>query len=637
VLVSYFVISTHCGKLKTCNNLPQKLRFAKLAGTMGLNSTLTKVTISSTFLIHTFVLTKLYFMRLLSAFTFIASFILISCNYQTSTLLNENSDLRLGLAVKDSLKKSEADTFRLNLSANAFVRGFANQLNMDVEVHILDPSKKETNSYDESARGYDYFFFNTKEAGEYIIAVKPFRENEGAYELTISQAEPIATDPAKRVDQIIAAMIPPDGPGATVAVMKDNQLVYSKGFGHANLEYDIHNTPQTIFHIASVSKQFTAFAIALLADEGKLSIHDDIRKYLPELHDFGTPITINHLVHHSSGLRDQWNLLAMAGWRLDDVITRNQILRLISKQRELNTRPGEEFNYCNTGYTLMAEIVSRVTGKPFPEWMKERVFNPLDMKGTLFYDDHEKLVPNRAYSYYLRDTIYKKSVLSYANAGATSLFTTPEDLMKWAMNFETMKVGNPNVMAMMEEKFILNKGDTINYAFGQDISTYKGLKTASHGGGDAGYRTFLVRFPEQHFAVAVFSNLASFSPGGLSYAIADAYLSDQYREEPRKEEPRRPEEKKEPFDATQVRLDDYVGRYYSAELETFYELEVVNDTLVAHHQRHDDFKIWPQTADAFRSNAWWMGDLRFTRNGARKVDGLKASSGRVKNVDFRKQ
>lgn len=565
-------------------------------------------------------------------------FIFFSCSRQPSTLLlPENSDLTLGLAVKDSLKKTEADTFRVNLAANAFVTGFANQITLDVELHILGPDKKETNSYDESARGHDYFFFNAKEAGLYAIVVKPFRENEGAYELTITQAEPIATDPAKRVDQITAAMIPPDGPGATIAIMKDNQLVYSKGFGQANLEYDIHNTPQTIFHIASVSKQFTAFAIALLAEEGKLSIHDDIRKYLPELHDFGTPITINHLVHHTSGLRDQWNLLAMAGWRLDDVITRNQIMRLISKQRELNAQPGEEFNYCNTGYTLMAEIVSRVTGKPFPEWMAERVFIPLDMKSTLFYDDHERLVPNRAYSYYMRDTTYKKSVLSYANAGATSLFTTPEDLLKWAMNFETMKVGNAKVMAMMEEKFILNKGDTINYAYGQDISKYKGLKTAAHGGGDAGYRTFLVRFPEQKFAVAVFSNLASFSPGGLSYSIADAYLSDLYQEEPKKEEPPRPEEKKEPFDATQVKLNEYEGKYYSPELETFYELEVVNDTLVAHHQRHDDFKIMPKAADVFSSTAWWMGDLRFTRNGARKVDGLKASNGRVKNLDFRKQ
>jgi CubicO group peptidase (beta-lactamase class C family) len=564
-------------------------------------------------------------------------YLFISCsNQQSSLLLPGQSDLQEGVAVKDSLKKAEADTFHLNLAANAFVTGFANQLNMDVEIHVFAPDKKETNSYDESARGKDYFFFTTKEAGLYALVVKPFRESQGSYELTISKAEAIATDPAKRVDQIVAAMIPPDGPGATIAVMKDNEVVYSKGFGHANLEYDIHNTPKTVFHVASVSKQFTAFAIALLADEGKLSIHDDIRKYLPELHNFGAPITINHLVHHTSGLRDQWNLLAMAGWRLDDVITRKQILRLISKQRELNAQPGDEFNYCNTGYTLMAEIVSRVTGTPFPQWMHTNVFEPLEMKSTLFYDDHEKLVTDRAYSYYLKDTTYKKSVLSYANAGATSLFTTAEDLMKWSSNFETMKVGNPNVMAMMEEKFMLKKGDTINYAFGQDISMYKGLKIAAHGGADAGYRTFLVRFPEQRFAIAVFSNLASFSPGGLSYAIADVYLADSYREEPHKEEPPRPEEKPEPFNAEQVKLNDYTGTYYSEELETFYEFEVVNDTLVVHHQRHDDFKIWPKAQDVFSSNVWWMGDLRFTRNGSR-VDGMKASNGRVKNLDFRKR
>lgn len=342
--------------------------------------------------------------------------------------------------------------------------------------------------------------------------------------------------PEKEIDKLVAEMIKPGSAGATVAVAKGDKILFSKGYGMANPEYDIANTPKTIFHVASVSKQFTAFAIALLADQGKISLDDDIRKYFPELHDFGHKITIKHLVHHTSGLRDQWNLLALAGWRLDDVITKNQVLRLISYQDELNFKPGDEFSYCNTGYTLMGEIVSRVTGKTFAEWCSENIFKPLQMTNTLFYEDHEKIVKGRSYSFYDSNGELKKSVLSYANAGATSLFTTADDLTKWSNNFYTMKVGNAKVMKQMEERARLNKGDTLSYAFGQGISKYKGLKAITHSGGDAGYRTFLMRFPEHQYAIVVLSNMASFNPGDLANKIADIYLKDHLKEDPKKQE-----------------------------------------------------------------------------------------------------
>lgn len=340
-----------------------------------------------------------------------------------------------------------------------------------------------------------------------------------------------AQNPQGEVDKVIAAMVKPESAGATVAVAKDGDILFSKGYGLANVEYNIPNSPRTIFHVASVSKQFTAFAIAMLANEGKISLDDNIRKYLPELHDFGSKITIRHLVHHTSGLRDQWNLLALAGWRLDDVITKNQVLRLISHQDELNFKPGEEFSYCNTGYTLMGEIVSRVTGKSFADWCSENMFKPLGMDRTLFYDDHEKIVKDRAYSYNESPQGLKKSVLSYANAGATSLFTTAEDLTKWSDNFYKMKVGNKEIMKQMEERGILNKGDTLSYAFGQDISKYKGVRTIAHSGGDAGFRTFLLRFPEQRYSIVVLSNLGSFNTAALAYSIADIYLKKYLTED----------------------------------------------------------------------------------------------------------
>jgi CubicO group peptidase (beta-lactamase class C family) len=571
--------------------------------------------------------------------------ILFSCSNpkNVSSLLSENSDVKLNTKIVSDLKKHKPDTFKLNLQGKSFVYGYADQLSLDVMVEVYNEDKKQIAFFDNPARGPEYFQFKTEKPGIYKLVIVPFKENEGKYSLLLTNAEPLATEPEKQIDQIVNASLHlSDGkiaPGVSIGVMQNGKMVYNKGFGYADIESEEKVTPKTIFHVASVSKQFTAFSIALLVDQGKLSLKDDIRKYLPEIYDFGKTITIDHLIHHTSGLRDQWNLLAMAGWRLDDVITKKQILRLISKQRELNFNPGDEMVYCNTGYTLLAEIVSRVSGKSFADWTQENIFQPIGMKNTLFYDDHEKIVMGRAYSYQPNPTGFKKSVLSYANAGATSLFTTPEDLSLWAMNFETMKVGSPRVMAMMDQRFILSKGDTISYAFAQDIGKYKSLNTRAHSGGDAGFRSFLLRFPDQHFSVSVFSNTASFNPGSLSYAIADLYLKDQLKEEKPKAEqgPPAPEEKKIPFDASKIKLAEFVGTFYSPELETAYTFAVENDTLWTHHQRHDDMKLTPLRQDVFQTSAWYLGEVEFLRNKANQITGLRASNGRVRGVKFEKK
>ena len=367
--------------------------------------------------------------------------------------------------------------------------------------------------------------------------------------------------PDRQVDQLFTAWNNPETPGAAVAVVKDGKIIYKKGFGSANLEYNIPVSPATVFHVASVSKQFTAFSILLLAREGRLSLDDDIRKYLPEVPDFGKVITLRQLVHHTSGLRDQWNLLAMAGWRLDDVITKDQIMRIVHNQKELNFVPGNEFMYCNTGFTLLAEVVARVSGQSFADYTRDHIFKPLKMLNTLFYDDHEKIVKNRAYSFYPDGNGFKKSVLSYANAGATSLFTTAEDLSLWAMNFENPVVGGKDIVALMEERGVLNNGDTISYALGQDIGRYRGLKFISHGGADAGYRAFLGRFPDQKLSVVVLSNNGLFNPAGLALKIADIYLKDKLAKDNPKEvsEPPKPENKTVPADITL--LKSYCGKY----------------------------------------------------------------------------
>jgi len=389
----------------------------------------------------------------------------------------------------------------------------------------------------------------------------------------------LQAQPEKQVDRLFTSWNNAETPGAAIAVMKDGKIILKKGYGSADLEHDIPIRPSTVFHIASVSKQFTAYAVLLLERDGKLSLDDDIRKYIPEVPDFGKVITLRQLVHHTSGLRDQWNLLALAGWRLDDVITTDHIINIVSRERELNFDPGNEYLYCNTGFTLLAEVVARVSGKSFADFTRERIFTPLKMVNTLFYDDHEKIVKNRAYSFYPSGSGYKKSVLNYANVGATSLFTTVEDLCLWAGNFEDPVIGDKKLIAEMEEKGILNNGDTITYAMGQEVGIYKGLRFMSHAGGDAGYRTFLGRFPDQRFSVIVLSNDATFDPVGMALKIADIYLKDKYAAETNDESRVSGFENKPGVPDVDL-LKSYCGKY-ELEQSLVVTVELENDKLSA--------------------------------------------------------
>ncbi len=400
----------------------------------------------------------------------------------------------------------------------------------------------------------------------------------GEYISGFSEAgsENFNAEAAAKVDEIFVRWDTCWTPGVAVAVISGGEIIYSNGYGYANMEYDIPVTPSTIFHIASISKQFTTFSILLLEEEGKLSLDDEVGKYIEEFPDFGKSVTLRQLAHNISGVRDQWNLLGMAGWRLDDVITTEQVLRLVSNQKELNFDPGEEYLYSNTGFTLLAEVVARVSGKSFAEFTKERIFGPLGMTNTLFYDDHEKIVRNRAYSYGPRNDGYRKRVLSYATAGATSLFTTVEDMKHWSNNFDNPTVGTPEMIAKMNTRAVLNNGDTISYALGQTVGTYKGLKRISHGGADAGFRTFFARFPEQDFSVVVFSNDASFSSAGMAMRVADIYLEDYLVEDEDDEEEPDPEEKR-------VKVEPGIREMYCGQFKleryNYITISMENDTL----------------------------------------------------------
>jgi CubicO group peptidase (beta-lactamase class C family)/D-alanyl-D-alanine dipeptidase len=359
----------------------------------------------------------------------------------------------------------------------------------------------------------------------------------GLWAQTQVRTPPPAADPAAQVDHLFARWDRTVSPGSAVAVMKDGRIVYARGYGMADLDHDVIITPATVFHVASVSKQFTAAAVLLLEQDGKLSLDEDIRTYVPELPDFGARITLRHLLHHTSGLRDQWDLLGLAGWRYSlDLITDADVLAVMARQKDLNFRPGERYLYCNSGFTLLAQVVKRVGGKSLREFTTERIFAPLGMASTHFRDDHAEIVKGMAYGYVPAGPTFRLSVTNFDTVGATSLLTTVEDLARWDENFYDPTVGGRALISKMLERGTLNDGTVLDYAAGLVIGTYKGLNTVDHGGSDAGYRSDLLRFPDQHFSVAVLSNTPN-DPGALARQIADIYLAKELKPEPPRPEP----------------------------------------------------------------------------------------------------
>ena len=434
------------------------------------------------------------------------------------------------------------------------------------------------------------------------------------------------------VDRLFEQWHRPDSPGAAVLVLQDGEAVHAKGYGMANLEHGVPIRTTSVFDIASVSKQFGAFALALLEADGLLSVDDEVHRYIPELPDFGRPITLRHLVHHTSGIRDWPGTLSMAGWDYQDVLSFEQILRMAFHQKDLNFDPGSEYAYSNTGYNLMAETVARVSGVSFREFCQERIFGPLGMTRTHFHDDHTEVVRDRADSYRpAPGGGYRFVNNSLTALASSSLFTTVEDLARWVENFESPVVGGPEVVARMHERGVLNEGDTIPYAWGQSTRRYRGLETWSHTGSWAGYRTALLRFPEQRFAVVILANTSNMNPARLANEIADLYLDEHLLpEEP--EEPRPEREPEDPWEPTLADLHEYVGEYRSDELHTSYWLEIRDDVLVARHFRTGERSFRPRDPDRFQAGGF--GEVHFLRDDTGAVVAFTANQARIRGLRF---
>jgi len=530
--------------------------------------------------------------------------------------------LSAGAAIVRTMSADEVHKYSIDLDEGQFVYTVIEQQGIDVTIDVTNPNGESLGQFDSpnGRFGPEPIVLTTEQTGAYSFEVRPFtRDPEpGEYTISILRISASATTPEGRVDQLFTPWDRDDGPGAAIAVARNGEILYKNGYGLANLEYDIPITPRTIFHVASVSKQFTAFAITTLAQRGELSLDDDIRNYLPEVPDLGHEITIRHLVHHVSGLRDQWALLGMAGWRLDDVITTDHILGLVARQEALNFEPGSEYLYSNTGYTLV------------------NIFEPLGMTRTHFHDDHEMIVPDRAYSYQSDpDGGFRKSVLSYANAGATSLFTTVEDLSRWNHNLDTGELGGPAVIDQMHQRGVLNDRDTITYAFALVIGDHKGMRTVSHGGGDAGFRTTVHRFPDQDLSVVVLSNQASFNPTGMALQVSEIYLEDEIERLAASMEETFDDVDTETADvsggervAIEVNptvFDDYEGDY---KLRPGFVFTVFRDgdELYVHPSGQEDFQLFPEAEDEYFLTVT-DAQISFVRDDSGQVTGLVLHQG----------
>jgi len=521
----------------------------------------------------------------------------------------------------------------------------------------------------------------------------------------------------ENVDELFAQWNKQDSPGCALGIIKNGKFIYKRGYGMANLEHDIPISPSTVFQLDSTSKQFTAMCIALLTSQGKISLDDDIRKFVSELPSYENPITIRYLIHHTSGIRDYLELMSLAGVRDDDYYTEDELLEMLARQKQLNFKSGAEFLYSNSGYFLLSVIVNRTSGKSLREFAQENIFKPLGMKYTHFQDDHTMIVKNRAIGYSPKEGGgYRIHMTNLDIVGDGGVLTTMEDLLLWDQNFYHNKLGEEDLINQVLSRGKLNNSEKLTYAFGLKVADYKGLKMVSHGGAFVGFRSEMIRFPEQEFSVICLANLSTINPTKLCKQVADIYLADKFRQKafefielPEEELKDKADVFRDPvtgaicelsikdgklmvysFDSgfqiaplskTQFRsvdapfdvnirferqnqskpllmhvevegekpvtleaiqfvspptakLAEYVGEYYSDELQATYKLVLEEGKLFFRHKNAPEKFLSPTLEDMFRIGGI---TIHFIRDLWGKVSAFTLSSGRVRNLRFEKK
>ena len=345
---------------------------------------------------------------------------------------------------------------------------------------------------------------------------------------TFAQSLPDST--IKKIDSLFLKWNTANSPGCTVGIVRNDSLIFSKGFGMANLEYNVPNTPTTLYDVGSISKQFTAYCIVLLAQQHKLNLDNDVRKYINWL-AVKDKITIRNLLNHTSGIREYFQLLAIVGKSADDAFTRQLAIHILSKQQTLNNKPGEKFLYSNSNYVLLAEIIKKISDKMLRQFADSAIFKPLKMSNAYFSDDYTEIQRNRAYSYNHTDSAhYAKAFATDTDVGPGNLFCNIEDMAKWVANFFNTSAGNAAAIKILTQKGKLNNGTEISYAAGINVGNYRGWTMYEHEGESAGFNSCVSIFPERKMGFIVFANLGSISAASKNFAIVDLFFQNRETE-----------------------------------------------------------------------------------------------------------
>jgi CubicO group peptidase (beta-lactamase class C family) len=634
--------------------------------------------------------------------------------------------LPVGTPVQATLAADGALRYELNLPSRHFVAGRVDQDGVDATVTITGPAGRRVLRAARVGRGGpETFAFATDTAGRYAIEVTPATAGKGGpVRVQLTRSEPVATTPEGKVDQA-AAQLYTDTPGAVVGVIKGGKLAFVKAYGAADLTYGMPFTPETPTNIGSSSKQFTGFALALLASRGKVNLNDDVRKYIPELKDFGKTITLRHLLSHTTGYREFINTLLIEGRQVleGDYIAPDEVIKVINRQPALQNEPGAEFNYNNSAFSLASIVVERVTGRPFAEWMREEVFLPLGMTHTWVRANPGQIIPRRSIGYIPGEGGFREVRDLFASVGAGGINTTPGDVAKWMRNLKTGELGGPAVIKEMTTSFVLNNGKPSNYGYGVFLDSARGLRRWQHGGNDVAHSSTFVYYPDLDAGYVVFSNYQGV-PGNIATVVADAFFG-QYmtapqrptatattaptapvevpaatlgryagkyemttlggllltvelqRDQLRLQLPGQPALPLRPTSVTtfdvvgaparitfntaadstvqgitfeqggqqhpgrhvvqneSVDLTSYAGRYFSEELETFYDLSVEGGQLVIRHRRFGPAALTHTSGDTF-SGTMPVSQVVFRRDAQGSVTGFEAGNGRARGILFTK-
>ncbi len=665
-------------------------------------------------------------MKLRSTCRLISALVVVLAFSPGADLAGQSTPLLPGRPVSGTLAAGDTARYTITVGDDYYVFGEVNQISVDVQVRLVDSGGTEVARFNGPGRGPDRFAGPVKKAGTYAIQVIPVGKQAGAYQITLVRSEPVAKDPKRLADQLLAQYDGTASPGAVVHVWRDGRVLFSKAYGMANLAYGIPFTTATRTNIGSTSKQFTGFAIVLQAQRGKLSLDDDIRKHIPELPAFDQVITVRHLITHTSGLREFLNLLMMTGRRLDhgDWIDRHELIGIVQRQPKLQNVPGTEWNYNNTAFGLAALIVERTSGKDFPRFMQEDVFAPLGMTRSMVRPSPKHQVPGGSEGYTAGpDGFIQIGDLGGA-VGAGSIYTTVGDLETWVRNYAAPRVGTAEGVKEMMTSYVLADGKKTGYGYGLFIDEQRGLRRVHHGGADVAHRSMLAYYPTINAGITVQSNHAAFN-SGVAFELAAAFFGDAMEPEKAKDQvaaaafdPASYDAKKfDPFvgryaldvspdfvltftregdslftqatgqprmaivprsdstfslatvpasvtfhrDAagkvngltmkqggqdlkatrlagsraawkpTAADLQQFVGRYFSEELETFYTIALERDTLVVRNRRLDDAKLAAGETDKFSGGGL---NFSFERDRNQRVIGFYAANGRTRDVRF---